>query len=115
MGDKGSSDNERLFQLCTDFEQHVKEFRQHELAEREKFDKLIIAQQVNTDAIAELTRVVGKIVEDTSEIIQLHKDFQGAARVGKGFQGFMLWVLKWGAIGAGVYTVLNWIVEHFKS
>ena len=86
----------------------------HEVDSVEKFDKLVAAQQANTDSISELTRSVSSLVEDTSSIIQLHKDFQGTVRVGKSVQGFMVWCLKWGAIGAGVVAIMNWLIEHFK-
>ena len=97
---------ERLFQLCERFEQH-------ELDESKKFDKLIEAQKVNTDAISTLTESISKLVDDTAAIIQLHNDFQGAARVGKGIQGFMLWLLKWGAIGTGAVASITWLIDHF--
>ena len=106
----------RLFQqLCEKFDEHVERFEQHELEESRKFDRLIEAQQINTDAISDLTKSVSSLVEDTGAIIQLQRDFQGAARVGKGVQGFMLWCLKWGAIGTGVVAVLSWLIEHFST
>ena len=107
--------DERLFQLCEKFDQHVEMFEQHELRDTEKFDRLIDAQQVNTDSITKLTESVSSLVKDTSAIVQLTKDFQGAARVGKGVQGAMLWLLRWGAIGVGVVASINWVIEHFKN
>jgi len=98
--------DERLFQLREEFEKHKSN-------QDEKLNKLIEAQQTNTDAITQLTLSVSTLVEDTAAIVQLHKDFQGAARVGKGMQGFMLWCLKWGAIGTGVVAAITWLVEHF--
>ena len=109
------SDNEnKLFMLCEKFEQHVVRFEKHEQEESDKFDKLINAQQENTDAISELTKSVSSLVDDTSSIIQLHKDFQGAARVGRGVQDFMIWCLKWGAIGTGVVTIMSWVIQKFS-
>jgi hypothetical protein len=106
--------NERLFQLCERFDKHVEMFEQHEKRDAEKFDKLIEVQQTNTDAITALTTSVASVVEGTRVIVQLTTDFQGAARVGKGVQGFMLWCLKWGAIGVGVVAIINWIIETFN-
>lgn len=105
----------KLFKLCEKFEQHVVRFEQHEKQERDKFDKLITAQQTNTDAIATLTSSVSSLVQDTSEVIQLHKDVQGAARIGRSVQGFIMWCLKWGAIGTGVATMVHVVLDHFKS
>ena len=106
---------DKLFKLCEKFEQHVVRFEQHEQEESDKFNKLITAQQVNTEAISSLTDSVSSLVQDTSEVIQLHKDIQGAARVGKSVQGFMIWCLKWGAIGTGVATAVHLVIDHFKN
>lgn len=105
-GEPERRSEDALLQLCVRFEQH-------EVEERVKFDKLIHAQQANTDCVAQLTKSVATLVEDTRGIIQLHKDFQGTARVGKGAQNFMLWLLKWGAIGVGVASGIHWLIEHF--
>lgn len=99
---------ERLFQL-------MERFEQHEVEEEAKFDKLVKAQQNNAEAISEITRSVSQLVEDTGAIIQLHRDFQGAARIGKGLQGFLMWCMKWGTIGLGVATAIMWLVEHFSK
>lgn len=110
------TNDQRLFQkLCKKFDEHVERFEQHELDEGRKFDKLVEAQQKNTDAVAKLTVSVSSLVDDTKSIVQLHKDFQGAARVGKGLQGFMTWCLKWGAIGIGLVTAITWLIDHFST
>lgn len=98
---------ERLYQL-------IERFEQHERSEKRVTSDLFKAQQANTDAIAKITDSVSKLVEDTGDIIKLHRDFQGAARVGKGVQGFLLWLLKWGVIGTGVATVVMWLIERFN-
>lgn len=103
-----------LFQLCDDFKQHVGRFEEHEKHEDEKFNRLIEAQQNNTTAITKLTESVTKLVSDTSTIVKLERDFRGAARIGAGLQGFLLWCLKWGAIGAGTAAAVMWVVKHFK-
>jgi len=101
--------NEKLFQ---GLEERIEK---HENDTFAKFNKLIEAQEANTKSISKLTESVSSVVEGTSAIIQLHKDVQGAARIGKGVQGFMLWCLKWGAIGTGVVTGLMWVIEHFNK
>ena len=105
--------DKKLFQLCDRFNQHVKRFEQHELNEQKSFDRLISAQQVNTEAITTLTGAVSTLVEDTTEIVKLHKDFQGAARVGKGVQGLMIWCLKWGVIGTAFVAGVDWLIVRF--
>ena len=105
-GDKERRSEDKLLELYDRFELH-------EAEGAAKFDKLLAAQQMNADNVAELTAAVSTLVKDTEGIIQLHKDFQGTARVGKGVQNFMLWCLKWGLIGTGVVSGLNWLIEHF--
>lgn len=114
-GKERRADDKRLFQLCERFEQHVQRFEEYKVAEGEKFDRLIEAQQTNTTAIADITGSLSVLVNDTHDIVQITKDFQGAARVGKGVQGFLIWCMKWGAIGTGVATAVLWIAEHFKN
>jgi len=103
-----SDTNERLYQL-------EQRFEQHELNELEKFDRLIEAQQINTDSIAELAGSVATLVEDTSSIVELQRDFQGTMRLGNGVQRFMLWCLKWGMIGTGMSVIVKWVVEYFGN
>jgi hypothetical protein len=109
------SDDERFFKLCERFEQHVERFEKHEQREAEKFDMLIQSMQTNTDTVGEICKQVSQLTQDTRDVIQLHRDFKGAARLGKGAQGFFLWLLKWGAIGAGLVAIGNWLLDHFSS
>lgn len=98
---------ERLTQL-------VERFEQHERDEEEKYSVLFKAQENNTAAIAEITRSVSCVIEETRAIVQLHKDFQGTIRIGGALQRFMFWLLKWGTIGVAVGAVLNWLIERFS-
>jgi len=110
-----NADNELFQQLCVKLDEHVERFDQHEIEEDRKFDKLVETQQANTEAITKLTASLTKLVEDTSSIIQLHHDIQGATRVGKSVQYFMIWLLKWGAIGTGIAAALHLLMEHFNK
>ena len=108
------SDN-MLAQLRADFDQHIKE---ETLASKAH----LAAQNANVDAIskltvsvATLTDNVSELTRDTRDIIQIHKDFQGVARVGSGAQRFMVWCMKWGAIGTGVAMGVSYIIEHFSK
>lgn len=97
--------DEKLFEFHEEFRAHVSRCEQRFNDGDEQFNQLISAQQKNTDAISLL-------IEETREIVQLHRDIQGAARVGKSIQGLILWLLKWGAIGAGVAAIIKWVVEQ---
>jgi len=66
-----------------------------------------ILAQLKTLSIA-----INTIEVSTKGIIQLHKDVEGAVRLGKGLQSFFLWCLKWGVIGTAAAFIINWLVDH---
>lgn len=70
--------------------------------------ELVKATQANTDAIAKLT-------ENTAGIIQSNRDWEGATRIGVKLQRFAIWLLKWGAIGAGVATGARYVLDHLPG
>ena len=108
-------DDETIIKHLERFESHLERFEQHEINEEQNFNKLVKTQLMNTDAISSIATSVQELVDDTKSIVQLHKDFQGAARLGNGLQKFLIWVLKWGAIGTGVATTIVWVTEHFNK
>lgn len=109
------SDAKLYQELKNHIDKHVERFDKHEQEDIMKFDKLVAAQHVNTEAITVLTISVSSLVDNTSSIVELHRDFQGAANIGTAVQKFMLWFLKWGVIGASIYAGLNWVFTHFKN
>lgn len=72
-----------------------------------RFSQLLEATQRNTES-------VGKLIEETRDIVQLHKDLQGAARLGQKLQDFCIWLMKWGTIGGFVAGVIHYFVNHIK-
>jgi len=98
---------ERLTQLVERFEQHEREEEEYRIF-------LFKAQENNTAAIAEITKNVAHVIEETRAIVQLHKDLQGTIRVGSALQRFMFWLLKWGTIGVAIIATLKWLVERFS-
>lgn len=87
------------------------DFKEHRARCEERFDEcddlvrdFIEIQKANTKAISDLT-------EETRAVVQLHKDFQGAARLGTSLQKFIIWLGKWGAIGIGLATALTFIAN----
>ncbi len=93
--------DEKLAEFHGEFKRHVEKFEERAKTDDARFEALLKAQELNTQAITQL-------VQETRDIVQLHRDLQGAARLGKGFQNFGLWLLKWGAIGAGLAAAWNW-------
>ena len=119
-GDDMRCTDEKLFQLCQDFNGHVEahdrfveRFERHEEKENGKFDLIIEAQHSNTVAIGELTKQVSVLVKDTRDIVQLHKDFQGAARIGSSIQHIAVQLLKWGGIFGGIGAGILYAIENF--
>ena len=100
--------DEKLYQFRDEFRQHVARCEERFNDGDEQFKQLIQAQQKNTDAISSL-------IEETRSIVQLHKDIQGVTRIGKAAQSFLAWVVKWPLIGAGLYAMVSWIIDHLPS
>ena len=114
-GDEVRCTDNKLFELCQKFDDHVELFKKHVLDDHVKFNNMIDAQIANTDAITSLTTQVSEVVINTSAIVQLHKDFQGAACIGSGVQRFLVWCLKWGGIFGGIGFAVKWTVEYFTK
>lgn len=74
----------------------------------ERYADLLKAQERNTESIQAL-------VEETRGIVELHRDLQGAARVGSAIQSFGSWLLKWGSVGVVFYAGLKWVVDHWDK
>lgn len=105
--------DDQLIKFHQDFTEHVERFNQHEADEKDQYGKLITAQQVNTEAITKLTKSVCVLTDDTREIISTYQDIRGTVRVGSSVQKFILWLLKWGMIGAGIAAIIKWGVKFF--
>lgn len=100
--------DEKLYQFHNEFRQHIARCEKRFNEGDQKFELLIEAQRKNTSAIASL-------IEETREVVQLHKDIQGATRVGKNVQSFLAWVVKWPLIGVGLYGMITWLFKYFPG
>jgi hypothetical protein len=87
-----------IISLTSRFEKHVTD-------EAAKFDSMINAVNQNTQSIDKLT-------EETRSIVELHRDIQGTARIGKSVQNVLLWLVKWGAIGGAIAAVIRWALNY---
>lgn len=105
--------DEKLFQLCQDFHNHKVEEDSWRKNHDDRMERLFNAQDTNTKAIADIAASVSTVVEETRDVIQLQKDFQGTVRVGRSAQKFAIWCVKWGAIGTAFGTGIHYIIEHF--
>jgi len=111
--------HDELKSLSQRFEDHKEEvhndlgelsgrFDRHETEEAKKFDAMINAVNQNTSSIDKLT-------DETRAIVDLHRDLQGTARVGKSVQSALLWLAKWGAIGTALAAAIKWALEFVKA
>lgn len=72
-----------------------------------KLDHLADAQIENVKAIANLT-------DNTQEVVAVYNDLKSTARVGAAIQKFLIWLAKWGAIGAAIASMVSFAVDHFS-
>lgn len=62
--------------------------------------------------LAETSVKLDKLVQNTADIIQLHSDIVGTARLGIKVQRVGFWLVKWPLIGTGLYTAYEWIIHQ---
>lgn len=99
--------DEQLTEMHDELKDLSERFDRHEAEETKKFDAMI-------DAVNSNTKSIDKLTDETRAIVDLHRDLQGTARVGKSLQSFLLWCTKWGAIGVAFAAIGKWLIEHFK-
>lgn len=110
VDDHISSHND-LVSRFNEYEKYEKKYRD----DRNKQLELVIeATHSNTTAVSDLAVQVSKLSCDTRDIVELHKDFRGFARVASKIQAGAIWLMKWGAIGTSVAFALQWIVGRLK-
>jgi len=100
--------DEKLFQFHTEFTDHVASCKERFTAGELQFKELITVTSKNTETMTTL-------IEETRAVVQLYKDIQGAARVGKQVQSAGVWLLKWPLIGGGLFAIFTWIVNHLPD
>lgn len=100
--------DEKLYEFHKEFRAHVDRCEKRFNDGDAQFNELLTAQKNNTDAITAL-------IEETRGIVELHRDLQGATRVGMSLQKFILWLTKWGAIGVGLATLLSLVLKLIEQ
>lgn len=98
-------EDENLIMLHQHVVDHIEECTERNEFWKVQFERMVICQEENTRALKDLTT-------ETKGVVELHRDIQGAARVGHKLQSFMLWLTKWGVIGASVAACISWIADH---
>lgn len=100
--------DEELQRFHAEFRSHVKFIESRIKEDDKRYASLLRVQEQNALAIQQLS-------EATKGVVELHRDIQGVARVGMSVQKFMVWCLKFGAVGTGVVAVLAWIIHYFDK
>lgn len=90
-----------------------REFEEHRELQDERWEQLALMVEANTQTTREIAESVKSVADSTAGVVKLYEDVGAAARVGAAVQRFVLWVAKWGTIGAGVAVGLSWLVRHF--
>lgn len=96
--------DEQLTEMYDELKDLSQRFDKHEVEETKKFDAMINAVNQNTASIDKLT-------DETRAIVELHRDLQGTARVGKSVQSALLWLLKWGTVGTALAAAVKWVTS----
>ena len=89
------------------FKAHVKECEARFNKCDEQFSQILMAQSKNTESIQDL-------IDETRAVVELHRDVQGATRLGMAVQRFMVWLLKWGTIGTAIVVGIKWVTDNMS-
>lgn len=89
-----------------DFARLAKEFNDFKKADGERWERLLVSQEANTEAIKALA-------QQTEGVVQLYNDVRGASRVGMGVQRFTIWLAKMGVVGGAVAAFISYVLENF--
>lgn len=105
--------DEQLVELCEDFEQHKADFEEHKALQERRWEQLAAMVEKNTTATERIAEAVEKQAESTAGVVELYRDFQGAARVGVGLRKFIAWVAALGTAGAAVAAAVLYVLDKF--
>lgn len=86
-----------------------------------KMDRMIECTTNNSESVGklaaemeELTENVAKLTANTSGMIQIYQDVQGAARLGNMVKKAVLWTIGIPVVGSGFLNLYQWIIEYIK-
>jgi len=99
-GDMRYSD-EKLAEMDNYLRTHVARSEERAKMEDERYLAVLRMQEKTAEAVKDLAR-------ETKDIVQLHRDIQGAVRIGSTVQKLLLWLVKWGAIGTLLAGCVTW-------
>lgn len=100
--------DEMLTQFKDEFTAHIEKYEERIKTDDARFGSIIDLQHQNAEAIKTL-------IDETRDVVRIHRDLQGVARVGIGLQKFMVWCLKFGFIGGGVAAIVAWVIHYLEK
>lgn len=90
-----------------------REFEEHRELQEQRWEQVAMMVEQNTQTTRELAEAVKSVADSTAGVVKLYDDVGAAARVGAAVQRFVVWLAKWGTLGAGMAYGVSWIVRHF--
>lgn len=106
---------EAIQQLERKLKEHAEYCEERFEKGNQKMDLLIQCQTENTRSINTLISEVTELTNNTSGMIQIYQDVQGAARVGQAMKKAAVWLASIPFIGAGFHYAYTWIIDNFTS
>lgn len=96
------------------YEHEVKEMAYHDM-QRQQISEIVEITKQNAEAVGDLTKEVAKLSADTRDVVALHKDFQGFARIATRAQNVIFWLMKWGTIGTSLGLLMMWLIDKMNE
>jgi hypothetical protein len=109
--------DEKFNQLEAQVTKHIAEcnLQFNELRELVRSNVRCVGELI--DAQKESTVAITNLAKETQGVVEVYNNVSGAVKVGSAVQNFGFWLMKWGVIGAGIYTgikfVSSWIHKLF--
>lgn len=87
------------------------EFESHRDRQEERWGQLALMVEQNTEATRAVAVSVESIARSTDGVVQLYRDFQGAARVGIGVRRCIAWLIALGTGGAAIAAAIMYFLD----
>ena len=101
-------------QLRQEFDSHVVRDTKWKLEQDQRWERNNALQDQTMNIQRECAVQLKALSEDTAGIIKLYQGAESVIWAGTGLQKFMIWLVKWGAIGAGLVAGINYLVDFFN-
>jgi len=98
--------------LEQDFREHLKYTQRRFREMDEMFADIKAAQLENARQISELTTALNAQITQTAGVVEAFNNMRGAVKVGVAVQDFVIWLGKWGVVGAAIAGAVTWILKH---